>query len=629
MSRLSHNTLVTGNVFIIWLLFSCSYFFLKEIPDTSIFSAYLTLIGEAGLDFVAAVLMYRLWRISGKSVKNIFRFFFISFISAVVADATYNIVLNLYKYEYANSLMDFIFDIPFALFLLMQLAGWASILIVNHNAKDKNKAFTYFPYAILSLIMFGLFIFCMSWKIDYFSSIGIFQTIDLALEVEGFALATICLARANTRLIRFMGIGYLMIVSSDFVIRYSVVSGLTPYLSSFETTWVLGLLLICTGIIVSKNENPDKLFQLKPISSLQSQISVWSLVLWLSLISILVIFDYVFFQHYGFDSNPIAKNLLSMLVPISVLVIIISSYFSAKISTPLSRLEDAISNMVMRDYKGVDRFDKTSLLENNIESGKFEIYEVEKLKKFILNAVNDLRKANLVKSEFLMNMSHDFRTPASGILHMSRLVHERIVDDGLKKLQKMIVDSSEQLMTFLDDVLDYSRLDNDKLKTNYQCFDMVILINELVCFMTPKANENKNIITTSSANTAPYYGDREVIHRIILNILSNAIKFTYAGRIDISVSLDDVDKMSWLEIKISDTGVGIDEANHQFIFEPFYRVEPADSAKFSGIGLGLSNVHLMLKKLGGRISLKSQVGVGSVFTIYLPVLKLENGENNQ
>ena len=113
----------------------------------------------------------------------------------------------------------------------MQLAGWASILLLHQNAEDKNKTFTYLPYAILSIIMFGIFIFCIPWKIDHFSSIGIFQTIDTALEVAGFALATICLARANTRLIRLMGIGYLMIVSSDFIIRYYVVSGLIPYLA--------------------------------------------------------------------------------------------------------------------------------------------------------------------------------------------------------------------------------------------------------------------------------------------------------------------------------------------------------------------------------------------------------------
>ena len=287
------------------------------------------------------------------------------------------------------------------------------------------------------------------------------------------------------------------------------------------------------------------------------------------------------------------------------------------------KLEDTISNIIMYDHNTIDNLDENKLPGNNITSGKFEIYEVEKLKTFILNTMNDIRKANLVKSEFLMNMSHDFRTPASGIMHMSRLVHERMPDDDLKKLQKMIVDSSEQLMAFLEDVLDYSRLGNDKLKLKNQYFDMIGLINELICFMTAKAHENNTAITTNySSEKISYYGDREVIQRIILNILSNAIKFTHDGNVDVSVSMDAIDDKQWLAIKVIDTGVGIGEANHQLIFEPFYRVEPADSAKFAGIGLGLSNANLMVKKIGGWISLKSRVDLGSNFTIYLPVLNV-------
>jgi len=612
--KFPHNVILARNTLFVWLLFAGLYFFFKNSQDTSIYSTYLTLIGEVGLDFVAAVLIIGFWRKSEKPAKNIFLVFFVSFIFAIVADAIYNIALNVFNYNYINPVINLFFEIPFALFLLVQFDGWLSILFLNQNANDKNKTFTYLPYAILFIITVDIFIFCVRMKIDYHSLMGIFQIIDSTLEVAGFALATICLTRASTSLIRFMGIGYLMIVSSDFIIRYYVISGLIPYLNSFEITRVLGLLLICIGFIISKNEKLDGLFQLQPISSLQSQICIWSLILWLSLISIFIILDYTFFQQYGRNIQN-TKHILSILVPMSVLVIILSSYLSVKISTPLSKLEDTISSVISYNHHAI-----VDLENNDIKNKKFEIHEVEKLRKFILNAMNDIQKANLVKSEFLMNMSHDFRTPASGILHMSRLIHHRMPDDyGLKKLQKMIVDSSEQLMTFLEDVLDYSRLGNDKLKVTSHHFDMIVLINELIGFMTAKAYENNTVITTYyPSENISYYGDRGVIQRIILNLLSNAIKFTQHGNVDVSVSTDVIDEKKWLLIKIADTGVGIDKTDHELIFEPFYRVEPADSSKFAGIGLGLSNANLMAKKIGGRISIKSEIGLGSSFTIYLP-----------
>lgn len=149
---------------------------------------------------------------------------------------------------------------------------------------------------------------------------------------------------------------------------------------------------------------------------------------------------------------------------------------------------------------------------------------------------------------------------------------------------------------------------------------MVRLINEQVYFMSAKAHENNLTITTNYfSDNISYCGDKEIVQRAILNIFSNAIKSTYAGSIDIAASVHLVDNKQWLVIKITDTGIGIDEANHKSIFEPFYRVEPADSAKFAGIGLGLSNANLMLKKIGGRIRLKSAKGIGSEFSIYLPI----------
>ncbi len=569
-----------------WVIYACSYIILKNVSASASLAGYFSLLGEVGLDGVAAILSLQLLKNSAnKYNKDIFRVLFISFISAVMADFIYNIILNLTNIKYIDPSLFSLFDFPFLSFLFFQIIAWIWIITLNSGEKIKTKKFFHVPYVIVSLLLFVIFMFGVSWKIEYFSQIGIFQIIDTALEVIGFALVTICLARAKSKLVRFVGTGYLIVVSSDFIIRYQVVSGRIPYLSSLETTWVLGLLLICLGMYRTKRSNKkNALFKLLPVNSIQSQITIWLLIFCLSSVFLFASLCYVFSQDNGCQSH-IVRNLLSMLVPFSALVIISSSYLSTQISYSISRLEDFIKsdNMSKTSYKNkFVTFNKDKVCE------RFEIYEMKKLDNFIMKTISKLHVANCVKSKFLMDMSHDFRTPASGIYHMSRSIHKRIEDPELKKLQKLIVDSSEKLMNFIEDVLDYSRLDNDKYELNMREVDIVSIINEVIMFVSAKVKEKRlNINAKFDKSPINYKGDKLMIHRIMLNIISNAIKFTHAGEITISASEEKIDNTNWLVIKVKDTGIGIDKSHHKLIFEAFTRVESSETARYPGIGLGL------------------------------------------
>src|SRR3990167_4349390 len=455
-----------------WAIFFLLYSVFKNIPWMENYSAYFPLIGEVGLDSVAAILTFKLWKKNkGGTHKKIFLFLLASFVASLAADLIYNVVLNLFNFQYKNALIVTLFDVPFALFLLLQLIVWAYLILLNQNVVSK-KTF-YIPNVILSTLLFVMFMFGIPWKINYFSAIGLFQSIDTILEVSGFALATICLARSKGQLIRFLTIGYLIVVSSDFIIRYYVVSGSIPYLSPFESTWVLGLLIICVGCYLSLNEKNDEEFRLLPVNSLQSQITIWSLILWLGSVLLFIGSNYFFSEHNGY--RQITPGFLSILVPFSVLSIIGSSYLSTKISSTLHRLENIINEFIETDSANISDLKKQVEIINNNKNNrkedggeKFEIYEVEKLSQYIMNSINELQSATRIKAEFLMNMSHDFRTPASGIYHMSRSIYKRIDDPELKRLQQLIVDSSEQLMIFIEDVLDCSRLNSNKYELNIQ-----------------------------------------------------------------------------------------------------------------------------------------------------------------
>lgn len=256
---------LTTNALIVWLLYALVYSMLKINSSTTTFAGYFALVGETALDIVAAILAFNLWRqLRTEKIRFIYLIFCLAFISAAFADSIYNLVLNLFQFRYINPVVVSLFDIPFAIFLFFQAMAWFLILLANRDDSLKRNRISLIPYTILSVLIFSMFIFGFSWKIKYFSIIGIFQLVDTFLEVIGFSLATLCLARAKSSLIRFLAIGYLLIVSSDLIIRYNVVSGYVPYLSMLETTWVLGLVFICLGFFLTgRDENKNYLIYLQ------------------------------------------------------------------------------------------------------------------------------------------------------------------------------------------------------------------------------------------------------------------------------------------------------------------------------------------------------------------------------
>jgi signal transduction histidine kinase len=610
---------------LIWLVYIILYLSSKLLPETLKISAYFPLIGEVGLDLLAIKLTYSLWKNNQDfSYKIILLLLMISFSASLMSDLVYNFVLNLYGFKYENPTLDTLFDIPFAVFLFFQLVVWGSLLLINVKKENDKINIFHITNIVLAGLLFTIFMFGIPWKIKYFSVVGIFQTIDTILEVCGFSLATMCLARSRSQLVRFLTIGYLIIISSDFIIRYSVVSGLIPYLSPFESTWILGMLMICIGCkssLIIKNKD---FFSLLPVNSLQSQITIWSLIIWLSSLLIFIISIYILPK--GLHNNySISPEFFALLVPFSIVIIISSNYLSTKISLTLTSLESAINNFIESDEINIvdlknklDEINETKY-EKISKKKKFDLYEIEKLSKFILNYINELHAANVIKSEFLINMSHDFRTPASGIYHLSKSIHSKIQDKDLKDLLKLIVNSSEQLMNLLEDILNYSRLDNKNLKLNLQIFDINNIVGEVISFIYPKAKEKGLVISTKlSSFPVVFNGDKLLVHRVILSIISNAIKFTDSGYIKITTENKLIEKKKWIVLLIQDTGIGIDKSFHDLIFQPFCQVETSASSKYEGLGLGLSNVRLILNKMGGSVKLESRLNEGSTFEIYLP-----------
>lgn len=258
-----------------------------------------------------------------------------------------------------------------------------------------------------------------------------------------------------------------------------------------------------------------------------------------------------------------------------------------------------------------------------------DITERKNHEKAIEEARKKAEAANRAKSAFIMNMSHDIRTPFSGVLGLSRFLLSKETDPEKKDILKSIVDSSENLLDILNEVLELTTKE-EKLKSSLSHFDLPLLFKSIYDMMIP-AIQQKNLKLKMSIDPAipmHVYGDEYAIKRILINLVGNAIKFTNVGGITISTALiEKNNKYVTFELKIKDTGIGIPKENQEMIFEQFNTIDNSYESKNRGTGLGLWFVKQLVKNMKGTVQLESEPGKGSTFTCVLQVQALDDLDN--
>ncbi|HAT9600860.1 TPA: response regulator, partial [Legionella pneumophila subsp. pneumophila] len=252
-----------------------------------------------------------------------------------------------------------------------------------------------------------------------------------------------------------------------------------------------------------------------------------------------------------------------------------------------------------------------------------DITDRKKMELELSKAKEAAEEANNVKTEFIANMSHDLRTPLSGVVGMAELMKEQVTDPVQVQYAEWIFDCSQQLLSLLDGILDIVSLGNvkeDELKIT--TFDINECIAELVHLEMPsiKLKQLDLIVNIDKKVPRLIKTDRIKLHRIILNLLGNAIKFTDSGYIAIDVKLLELNNESGLiYFAISDTGIGIPENQQTKIFDRFHRIIPSSIGKYKGHGVGLHIVQSYVNLLGGEIQVNSEPGVGTTFYFELPI----------
>lgn len=234
----------------------------------------------------------------------------------------------------------------------------------------------------------------------------------------------------------------------------------------------------------------------------------------------------------------------------------------------------------------------------------------------------EAERVDRVKLSFLANMSHEMRTPLNGISGAVSLFLGSDNAEERKDLARIINNSVESLSRITNDVLDYAKLNVGNLRLEMTNFNLLELLNDVLLIVSPmmECRDLKLSITGIDKLPAVLYGDSTRISQILTNLIGNAIKFTMSGEIVVSLSvLESKSSRINLEISVKDTGIGIHEKDIQNLFKPFSQIDASSTRNFSGAGLGLSISSKLAELMGGRISVKSSFGQGSVFSLVLPL----------
>ena len=285
-----------------------------------------------------------------------------------------------------------------------------------------------------------------------------------------------------------------------------------------------------------------------------------------------------------------------------------------------------INSHIVYNWKQQEEFFEGSI--QDITERKHTEAKIKEQQELLLKAEKEhrevLEKALIMKDEFISLISHELKTPLNVIYSAIQLIECVYFDKIPNRVQELIGNIKQNTFRQLrlaNNLLDVTRMNSEEIKLNMKNIDIVFLSKIITQSVELYVNQkNIKISFKSNIKSKIISMDEEKYERIILNILSNAIKFTESGG-EITVTLNENRKSNFVQIKVTDTGIGIPKDKQELIFERFGQVDSNLSRQAEGTGIGLSLVKLLVNILGGTIELESELGIGSTFIITLPVKK--------
>ncbi len=269
-------------------------------------------------------------------------------------------------------------------------------------------------------------------------------------------------------------------------------------------------------------------------------------------------------------------------------------------------------------------------LNERLAEEKSNVEEKEKIQQDLIENLKKARveaeSANKAKSEFLANISHEVRTPLHAVIGMTELLLETKLDKDQRYYTDTLYSSSRMLLLLINDILDFSRIEAGRIDEEKKEFNLRQLFHDIVDVMKERASYKGLVLSGSLDQGVPssLLGYPGYMKQILLNLIQNAIKFTYRGEVLVTASLvSDSPKEVILRISVKDTGIGIPEDQQHQIFQPFTQIDSSSTRKEGGTGLGLAIVRKLVDFMGGEIQLESSEKEGSTFSFTVTFEKVE------
>ncbi|MET0066991.1 MAG: ATP-binding protein [Candidatus Thiodiazotropha sp.] len=321
--------------------------------------------------------------------------------------------------------------------------------------------------------------------------------------------------------------------------------------------------------------------------------------------------------------NGLVNRVMSIVVVALVLQLLVARWIALRIERAGNRLREGIEQVLSEDAPV--RFNlhgSSEIKQLGHQLSKLAETHAQQSQQQRQHA-RQLEESNQYKSEFLANVSHELRTPLNSILLLSKMLNEtgeQLSPEQKKQLQ-VIHEAGRDLRTLIDNILDLSRIEAGRANFSLQQISIPALMEDLVDLVKPQfdAKPLRLVVELDQSLPLQFLSDQDKVRQILKNFLANALKFTREGQVTLRAQHRREDPDHPLCFAVQDSGIGIPADKQEIVFEAFRQADGSTSRKFGGNGLGLSISRELARLLGGKITLKSQEGEGSTFTLCLPL----------
>ena len=275
---------------------------------------------------------------------------------------------------------------------------------------------------------------------------------------------------------------------------------------------------------------------------------------------------------------------------------------------------------------------RAAMAESERDGLQRDLQRHDRLEQELLRAKQAAESAAMAKGEFLATMSHEIRTPLNGIVPMLEMLSRAPLAPDQREMLSTATASSHQLLRIVDDILDYSKLEADRLDLETTGFNLRELMQSVLTLMerTAEAKGLRLLLNIEQGVRLPVRGDPVRLRQILSNLISNAVKFTERGSITLHVKrLRETAAQHQLRFEVQDTGIGIEPAAQEKLFRAFTQADASTTRLYGGTGLGLAICRRIVTLMGGRIGVESEVGHGSTFWFEIPLLKVQGDMPSQ